>query len=651
MSKAKQWLQDILAQSAIKNIDYGELENEKMLTEGGFGKLMTAYWKKGRKTVVCKRLKNYTRQNEELFMKEFVNEVKINQRLYYCENIIRFLAISQDPKTSEYILIQEYADGGNLREYLCKNCSTLSWHNRLQLACQITNGLSSLHDEGIVHRDLHSKNILVQNGIAKLADFGASKNLITNSYTQTDFFGIAPYVEPMCMHDYKYPRDKRSDIYSLGVILWEIANPLGKCAFYGHQQDPTILYAIKDGTRETPDPKTPTEYVSLYQQCWEGDPQKRPEADFILDSIEKMIGDCSLDINQTIFISPNNPSNSSESRDDLEETLCDIDMSLSMNNYNDKNSFTLITGLFQDPEVRHCKLVLDKFKKEKNIDIPIQDCCISLHQYYWDVDGLEYHLKNEYSLPHKDRFAFLNNVHSGLIRNKSFVNQQEECYMDVFEKATKFLVEKGYDINDHGYFTTPSLSCLIMEYQDGFKEPIIQRLQILLKYGARLNNHINSVEESPLREGYFYCATAFQTIFYFPNSRLIPILEVFLKNGSRFSSLGDEIDFILSTLEKKDEGDFEAIAQLLRKYDDAGISALMIGGLNIVHYVLKYCSIKFLNRLLENLLTLSKPEIIDEAIQNTDLHSKERACLKNWQGKKGKAKQLKLQLKFLHLDR
>ncbi|CAG8704633.1 4718_t:CDS:1, partial [Ambispora gerdemannii] len=58
------------------------------------------------------------------------------------------------PRTSEYMLIQEYADGGNLREYLRQKRQTLTWHNRLQLACQVANGLHMLHKEGIVHRDL-----------------------------------------------------------------------------------------------------------------------------------------------------------------------------------------------------------------------------------------------------------------------------------------------------------------------------------------------------------------------------------------------------------------------------------------------------------------------------------------------------------------
>ncbi|CAB4472837.1 unnamed protein product [Rhizophagus irregularis] len=76
-----------------------------------------------------------------------------------------------------YILVLEYANEGNLRDYLRNNFASLEWNHKIQMALDITNGLKFLHSKEIIHRDLHSKNILVNNGKLLIADFGLSKKL------------------------------------------------------------------------------------------------------------------------------------------------------------------------------------------------------------------------------------------------------------------------------------------------------------------------------------------------------------------------------------------------------------------------------------------------------------------------------------------
>src|SRR5205823_1706556 len=90
---------------------------------------------------------------------------------------------------------------------------------------------------------------------------------------------LLPYLEPQCILVRNYVRDEASDIYSLGVLFWEISSQ--KIPFLDYN-DAYIAFIIGRGDREKPVYGTvPPQFIDLYKLCWNADPKNRPKIDFI----------------------------------------------------------------------------------------------------------------------------------------------------------------------------------------------------------------------------------------------------------------------------------------------------------------------------------------------------------------------------------
>ncbi|CAB5359785.1 unnamed protein product [Rhizophagus irregularis] len=115
-----------------------------------------ANWKNSRNTLALKSLNDSTAE-------KIVSELKIQREVHFNDNIIKFLGVTLNNQNSgsikRYMLVMEYADSGTLRNYLEKNINNLTWNDKLKMAYQLASGVSCLHDENIIHRDLHSCNI------------------------------------------------------------------------------------------------------------------------------------------------------------------------------------------------------------------------------------------------------------------------------------------------------------------------------------------------------------------------------------------------------------------------------------------------------------------------------------------------------------
>jgi len=123
---------------------------------------------------------------------------------------------------------------------------------------------------------------LIHAGVAKITDFGLS-DLILQQKSRSDGKGTLPYIDPRCLNNPSIRRDEKSDIFSFGVVLWEISG--GKRPCDGLQDYTDIINYRLNGSRDTPVSGTPEAYIMLYSECWDDDAEKRPSCVQISDRL------------------------------------------------------------------------------------------------------------------------------------------------------------------------------------------------------------------------------------------------------------------------------------------------------------------------------------------------------------------------------
>src|ERR1041385_1170535 len=114
---------------------------------------------------------------------------------------VRCLGFSQDPKTSNYIIVMEFAPLGSLYAYLNNN---MTWKDRINALLSVSIGLKNLHNSGLTHQDLHPGNLLFNiEGDLLIADFGLCNAAIQSSRSN-NIYGVMPYVAPEVLKGKSY---------------------------------------------------------------------------------------------------------------------------------------------------------------------------------------------------------------------------------------------------------------------------------------------------------------------------------------------------------------------------------------------------------------------------------------------------------------
>jgi serine/threonine protein kinase len=196
-------------------------------------------------------------------------------------NISDYFGITQDPRTQDIMIVMPHYDC-DLIHYITKDFYNACWWTKLRILRKIINGLVNLHSTDIFHRDLHSGNIFSD---GKIGDLGISKSATDSTNdNNNENYGIIPYMAPEIFEGHKYTA--ASDIYSFGMIMWELMT--GRRPFWDQNHDIYLIIEICDGLRPPIVTNAPEGYIELMKECWHSDPSKRPKANDISEKIDKM---------------------------------------------------------------------------------------------------------------------------------------------------------------------------------------------------------------------------------------------------------------------------------------------------------------------------------------------------------------------------
>jgi serine/threonine protein kinase len=278
----------IASNKKLQTIPWHHLQVGKQIGQGGFGEVYLGSWN-GRE-VAIKTLK--ITNLPAYLAKEFESETKIMAECSQCQQIVRLFAVCMEAE--HFAMVMEFAKYGSLYAILHEPSIDLSWHRRYQMAMDIGRGLSYLHDREILHRDLKSLNVLLdENFSAKISDFGLSKlKLETSSMSKTSTtqkegsaVGTLRWQAPE-LFKLKPRHTKASDAYSYGMVLWEIAS---RQIPFGEANETVIMNCVKEGEKEEIPEDCPAEYAGLIERTWSLDPEKRPSPHYIVLQLEKLI--------------------------------------------------------------------------------------------------------------------------------------------------------------------------------------------------------------------------------------------------------------------------------------------------------------------------------------------------------------------------
>ncbi len=196
------------------------------LGKGGMGKVYRALDKKLNEEVALKLIKPEVASNKKT-IERFSNELKLARKISH-RNVGRMYELME--YENSHFITMEYVPGEDLKSFI-KRVGQLPVGKALSITIQISEGLSEAHRLGIVHRDLKPSNIMIdKEGNARILDFGIARSLKAKGITGSGMIiGTPDYMSPEQVEGKGV--DRRSDIYSLGIILYEMMT--GRVPFEG----------------------------------------------------------------------------------------------------------------------------------------------------------------------------------------------------------------------------------------------------------------------------------------------------------------------------------------------------------------------------------------------------------------------------------
>uniref|UniRef100_A0A8C9AKK0 Fibroblast growth factor receptor n=1 Tax=Prolemur simus TaxID=1328070 RepID=A0A8C9AKK0_PROSS len=255
-------------------------------------------------TVAVKMLKDNATDKD---LSDLVSEMEMMKMIGTHKNIINLLgACTQGGPL--YVLV-EYAAKGNLREYLrarrppgmdysfdtCKLPEEqLTFKDLVSSAYQVARGMEYLASQKCIHRDLAARNVLVtEDNVMKIADFGLARDVHNLDYYKKTTNGRLPvkWMAPEALFDRVYTH--QSDVWSFGVLLWEIFT-LGGSPYPGIPVE-ELFKLLKEGHRMDKPANCTHDLYMVMRECWHAAPSQRPTFKQLVEDLDRILTVTSTD--------------------------------------------------------------------------------------------------------------------------------------------------------------------------------------------------------------------------------------------------------------------------------------------------------------------------------------------------------------------
>lgn len=240
------------------------------LGKGGMGSVYKVMDKEIQQVVALKIL-NPQIASDETMIERFRNELVLSRKITH-KNVCRMYDISKEE--NNLFITMEYIQGEDLKGFI-RRVGQLPIGKILSIAKQICEGMAEAHRFGVIHRDLKPQNIMIdKQGNAVIMDFGIARSIDTGGMTEAGtMIGTPQYMSPEQVDGKK--ADQRSDIYSLGIIIYEMAT--GTTPFKGKTP---VSIALKHKTEATPNPielnaQIPEGLKDIIFRCMEKEKEQR----------------------------------------------------------------------------------------------------------------------------------------------------------------------------------------------------------------------------------------------------------------------------------------------------------------------------------------------------------------------------------------
>ncbi|KAF5960887.1 hypothetical protein HYC85_002096 [Camellia sinensis] len=267
----------------VWEIDASLLKFESRVGSGSFGDLYKGTYCS--QEVAIKVLKPDLVDKDML--REFTQEVFIMRKIRH-KNVVQFIGACT--RTPNLCILTEFMSRGSVYNFLHKQKGAFKLPVLLKVALDISKGMNYLHQNNIIHRDLKTANLLMdENEVVKVADFGVSR-VQAQSGVMTAETGTYRWMAPEVIEHKPY--DHKADIFSFGIVLWELLT--GELPYSYLTPLQAAVGVVQEGLRPTIPKHTHPKLAELLEKCWQQNPTLRPnfsEIIEILKQISKEVGD------------------------------------------------------------------------------------------------------------------------------------------------------------------------------------------------------------------------------------------------------------------------------------------------------------------------------------------------------------------------